>query len=106
MTDQEFNKEILALGGTPLEFFDHPELMELFIPVFRNDFKLAETATLKQPIDPFECDITIFLGEEDDLSKGHEQDWKLHTSKTCEFHFFQGGHFFLHQELRGLIDVI
>ena len=38
MSDGEFQAEIANLGGTPKEFFEHPELMEYLLPILNNNF--------------------------------------------------------------------
>jgi surfactin synthase thioesterase subunit len=65
MGDEEFREEVMKLGGTSREVFDHPELAELFVPLLRSDFKLAETDLTHRTVDPFDCAITIFAGKED-----------------------------------------
>jgi len=35
LPDEEFKEEIYNLGGTPKEFFQHPELLEVFLPLLR-----------------------------------------------------------------------
>jgi len=99
MGEDEFRKEVLDLGGTPREIFDHPELIELFLPLLRNDFKLAETDLTGQEATSFDCDITVFLGKEDaEITPEQAEGWKRHTKGVCTFHYFNGGHFFIHGE--------
>ncbi|MEL7001989.1 MAG: thioesterase domain-containing protein, partial [Bacteroidota bacterium] len=43
MSPEEFEKEVRNLGGTPPEFFQHQELIDMFLPILKNDFKMAET---------------------------------------------------------------
>ncbi len=107
MSDADFQQEIIDLGGTPPEFFEHPELVEVFLPVLKNDFKIAECGVEDTGIQPLDIDITIFLGRDEDLSADECDGWKYHTKKYCTTHYFPGGHFFLQEEterLLGLID--
>lgn len=106
MDAAEFKKEVLELGGTPPEFFEHPELMELFLPMLKNDFKMAETGIVHEVIRPLQNDITVFLGKDDDLTAAQCDGWKNHTSGVCNIHHFEGGHFFLHQETSALVNII
>jgi surfactin synthase thioesterase subunit len=105
MSDDIFKKEIRELGGTPPEFFDHPELMALFLPLLKNDFRIAE---LDQPVSirPLDCDISVFLGKDDDLSDEECSSWRHHTRRCCTLQYFNGGHFFLHQEAEQLVSII
>jgi surfactin synthase thioesterase subunit len=98
LDEDEFKKEVIKLGGTPPEFFEYPELMELLLPLLKNDFKLAETEIHNGQINPFDCNITVLLGKEEDLTSEECDGWKKHTKKKCTIHYFEGGHFFLHDE--------
>jgi len=108
MDNDEFKLRVIELGGTPPEFFDHPELVDFFLPMLRNDFRLSETNLSEQKTDPFQCDISIFLGKEDhEIYAEQINNWKIYTNGICAFHYFNGGHFFLHDEgaaITGLIS--
>lgn len=107
MDNDEFKLKVFKLGGTPSEFFDHPQLMELFLPVLRNDFRIAETDLSEQKLNPFDCDISVFLGRQDyEISPQVANRWKMHTKGTCVLHYFDGGHFFLHEEVAGITKLI
>jgi medium-chain acyl-[acyl-carrier-protein] hydrolase len=106
MNDREFRKEVLELGGTPPEFFDHPELLEVFLPVLKNDFKIAETYIHEAEISPLEHNISIFIGKEDDLTRDQCEGWNEHTKCACNFYYFEGGHFFLQDAIPQIISLI
>jgi len=99
MSDEEFKKEVLNLGGTPPEFFEHKELLKLFLPLLKNDFRLAEEERPRESLCPLSSNITIFLGKDDDLTAEECQGWNRHTKGVCTIHYFNGGHFFLHNEM-------
>jgi medium-chain acyl-[acyl-carrier-protein] hydrolase len=106
MDDAEFRKEVLELGGTPPELFENPEMMSLFLPVLRNDFRLVEETLKEDKTVPFEGDITVFLGKEDDLTADQCDGWKIHTKQLCHLFYFEGGHFFLHDATTRLVGLI
>jgi medium-chain acyl-[acyl-carrier-protein] hydrolase len=107
MNNEEFKRELLQLGGTPPEFFDHPELMDLFLPLLKHDFKLAETSLTERKLDPLDCDITVFLGKEDhEISIEDANGWKLHTQRSCTLHYFNGNHFFINDEAAAVTKLI
>ena len=105
MNDEEFVREVLQLGGTPPEFFQYPELMQLFLPMLKNDFRLAEE-DLKAEGLPFNCDISIFLGKDDELTCDHQDGWKRHSLQRCKTYHFEGGHFFLHDQKEKISHLI
>ncbi len=107
MEDGEFAKEVVALGGTPPELFRSQELMDLFIPVLKNDFKMVETDVPGSgEIRPLDCDISVFLGKEDNLTDEGCNGWYQHTSGACNIHYFDGGHFFLNDKAPKLVSLI
>ena len=107
MEEEVFRKSVIDLGGTAPEIFDHPELLEVFLPVLRNDFKLAETEPEDNGQTAFECDITVFLGKEDKwINEERAIGWTRNTKGVCSIHYFNGGHFFLHDEMAGIYNLI
>lgn len=106
MSDDVFKKELIELGGTPSELFEHPELLELFIPLLKNDFKITENGAEREGIHPLDENITIFLGTEDDMTQQQCDGWKYHTKNNCSIHYFEGGHFFLHEETEQVVRII
>jgi medium-chain acyl-[acyl-carrier-protein] hydrolase len=106
LEEEAFKEEVITLGGTPTEFFDHPELLEVFIPLLKNDFKLAETDIHNGEIHPLDCHITVFLGKEEDLTTEQCDGWKKHTKKLCTVHYFEGGHFFINDETEQIVRLI
>lgn len=107
MDNERFKIAVLKLGGTPVEFFDHPQLIELFLPLLKNDFRIAETAfSLNQQIVPLNIDITVMLGKEDELTQESVHGWERHTDRICRSIYFEGGHFYLHDQAQHIIDVM
>lgn len=106
LNDEDFRTEILALGGTPPELFEHAELMDLFIPLLKNDFRISEEENKETKIDPFDTDITVLMGKEDDLTPEQCDGWKKHTRRLCSTHYFNGGHFFLHHHMQSIVGLI
>ncbi len=106
MGDDEFEKEVISLGGTPPEFFDHPELLELFLPTLKNDFMLAETDITKYKFNPLECDISVFLGKEEEVTAEEGHGWIRHTEGKCNITYLPGGHFFIHEHFPAMIQEI
>jgi medium-chain acyl-[acyl-carrier-protein] hydrolase len=107
MDNDDFKLKVIELGGTPPEFFNHPELVEFFLPMLKNDFRLSEINLSEQSADPFECNISVFLGKDDcETSEEQASNWKMHTKGICTLHYFNGGHFFLHDEGIAIIELI
>jgi surfactin synthase thioesterase subunit len=105
MSNEDFKASVLKLGGTPPELFDHPEFLEIFLPILRNDFRLSEMSGHEEAIDPLDDPITILTGKDDHMIQEHEE-WEKHTSKSCRILFFEGGHFFLNEATEPIVRFV
>ncbi len=106
LPEDEFKKEMLEMGGTPKEFFEHPELMEVFLPLLRGDFRLTETYTHGIKDAPLDCNITVLSGKKDEDTTEEVEAWRIHTQKECDIHYFEGDHFFIHEETEKVVNII
>ena len=78
----QFIEELKQINGTPPEFFEYPELLELMILVLRADFELVQTYTY-QPEPPLDIPISAFGGCEDvDVTREHLEKWAEQTSSS------------------------
>ncbi|XP_068942334.1 S-acyl fatty acid synthase thioesterase, medium chain [Petaurus breviceps papuanus] len=81
-------------GGTPKEVFENKELLEMFLPVFKADIQMMQTASFNTSPEPLlSCDITCFYGTEDTVKI--IEGWKDITSGSFESHQLPGNHFYI-----------
>ena len=106
LPDDEFIKEVIELGGTPQEVADNEELLQLFTPILRNDFKMLEKYLYKEKKEKIQCDISILNGKEDDITLQEILVWKYHTDKEFKVYNFEGNHFFINNNVEGITKVI
>jgi medium-chain acyl-[acyl-carrier-protein] hydrolase len=106
LPDDEFKEKIIELGGTPKEFFDHPELLEVLLPMLRSDFKIAETYQHDGEVKPLDHDITVFIGKEENVNADQMHGWREHSQQMCTLHYFAGEHFFIHEHTEKLVKII
>lgn len=106
MNDLELMNEIKELGGTPLEFFEYPELKNIFLPIFKSDLKIAETLVEESEISILNHDISVFIGKEENVTTQEANEWIQYTSEKCSIEYFEGGHFFLLDQRYTVIDSI
>lgn len=106
LDDEAFKQKIKELGGTPPEFFDFPELIELFLPILRSDFRIAEEDRIGQPVTPLDSDITVLIGTRDGFTREQCDGWHQHSKGISEIRYFEGGHFFLHDYPEDIVRIV
>lgn len=110
LPDDEFKKEILKLGGTPKEFFEHPELLEVLLPTLRGDFRMSETYRDQHDrdgkVDPLAYDISVFMGKDEEITAEQMFGWREQSKKMCSMYYFEGEHFFIHEHTEELVKII
>ena len=105
LPDSEFLEELRRLNGTPPQVLDHPELMQLMMPLLRADFTVCQTYKYV-PGPPLDCDITAFGGLEDKTEREHLESWREQTNSKFCLMMFPGDHFFLHTAEQQLLEVV
>ena len=102
----DFIKEIMAMGGTDKEIFEHAELANYFIPIIKNDLRIVYEYQFEQERIPLDCDFSIFTGKEESYSTEQIMGWSKYTTGYCKFYKFDGGHFFINTETEKIISII
>lgn len=95
---EAFIDYLQTLEGTPQEFFEHPELMEMMLPILRADFQICDTYQYT-PEAPLEMPIMALFGTDDhDVGKDGMQAWSKHTYSAFRLSEHEGGHFFVNHQ--------
>ncbi len=97
LPDDRLMEELRQLRGTPEEILQNSELLELFMPVLRADFAIAETHRfVSHP--PLACDLTLFGGRDDHhISRDDLLAWGEIFEGSVDLQTFPGGHFFINE---------
>lgn len=106
LPEPEFKEELRRLNGTPAEVLEHPELMEMLIPLLRADISVSQTYTCEaRP--SLTCPVTVFGGTLDiyDEPAGLEA-WREHTVGAFDLRMFDGDHFFINAEQQSILRLI
>jgi surfactin synthase thioesterase subunit len=106
LPEDEFRESVIQLGGTPKEFFQHPELLEVLMPMLRSDFKIAETYFHDSEVIPFNHDISVYVGRAERLNEKQIQGWSRHTNQIASIHTFPGDHFFINGQTPKIVKLI
>jgi medium-chain acyl-[acyl-carrier-protein] hydrolase len=93
--------------ATPEAVLQNAELMDLFEPILRADFAVAERYVFVDNNGPLGCPIVVFGGRGDphaDLAALYA--WERHTTAWCSVRVYPGGHFFVNQFESDIIKVL
>ncbi|MFJ2816594.1 thioesterase II family protein [Streptomyces sp. NPDC087294] len=94
------------LGGTPEAAFSVPGLVESLLPLVRADFTVSETYR-HTPVPPLDVPVSVFGGLADRLVPTEAlEDWRECTRDRFSLRLFPGGHFYLHDALEQIVQVI
>ncbi|MBM7076602.1 thioesterase domain-containing protein [Micromonospora humida] len=104
--DDELLRRLAAGGGLPDGLLDHPELVELLLPLLRADFGRVDSYRYA-PGAPLPVPVVAFAGRHDRaVSREQSAAWAEHTAAGFTLHELDGGHFFLHDRLPELLGLI
>jgi len=107
LPEDEFKKEMIELGGTSREFFEHPELVEVFLPLMRQDLKIHEHYRFQEKPGPLICPVTVLNGKKDPETTIEEAEaWRQHSGGNFTIYHFEGGHFFLTEQFQAVVKII
>lgn len=106
LPEPEFIERLRKLNGTPQEVLNHPELMQLMVPLLRADFSVCETYQYESE-PPLNIPITVFGGLGDvEVSRERLEPWQLLTTASFSLHMFPGDHFFIHTSQKEIISSV
>jgi len=100
----EFLSELRVIGGMPDTFFEDEDLVDYFSPILKADFKLVEENSAKIP-PPINAPIVSLMGNQDPNCK-HILNWKKFTTSGFQSKAFDGGHFFIHDNVDEIVEII
>lgn len=103
LPDPQLIEALKQYNGTPDDVLKNSELMELFLPVLRADFSLAETYVHERSA-PLPLPIHALGGVGDgDVQRTCLEAWSEHSAEGFVCEMFAGDHFFLQGEGRAAV---
>lgn len=106
LPDDEFTKEVMRLGGTPQEVMNNKELLQIFLPIIRSDFRMLETYNYEKKEEKIECDVSILNGKQDSINLEEILAWKNHVCRGFKVFNFEGNHFFINNNVANITSII
>jgi pyochelin biosynthesis protein PchC len=105
-SDAALLAQLEMLQGTDARLLADPEMRRLLLPVIRSDYRAIETYRCADGA-TVSCPITVLTGDADPWTSADEAaDWKRHTSGGCTVREFTGGHFFVAEHQREIVDLV
>lgn len=93
-------------NGIDNNIIENTELLELFLPIIRNDFSLIENYQYRK-LSPLSSDILAFAGEADETVPCEQVEaWSQYTNSNFKFLIFPGGHFFIRSNTPQIMEII
>ncbi|WP_433915668.1 thioesterase II family protein [Pectobacterium polaris] len=106
LSDTAFIQRLHGYGGTPPELLAHQELMALFLPMLRADFRLVEDYQLSSAT-PLPLPVTIMGGRQDQNVPVVElPQWQALFTDPATILLFEGGHFFIQQQRQAVVEAL
>lgn len=106
LSNDDFIKKLMELGGTPEELMNNKSLLQIFIPIIRNDFKMYSQYKYKERDNKIECNVSIFNGNQDSITLEDIREWENHVQKEFKVYNFDGNHFFINTNVEKITSII
>ncbi|WP_320782575.1 thioesterase II family protein [Streptomyces sp. CRN 30] len=105
-SDEDLIAKVKELGGTAGSLLDDPDVMDMLLPVIRNDYRAVETYRLS-PGPPLACPLVALTGDVDpQVSLEEAQAWRTFTTGKFDLYTYSGGHFFLDAHAASVLGTI
>jgi surfactin synthase thioesterase subunit len=107
LPDEEFINSLKRLGGIDSTFTSNKELMDLFLPIIKSDYKMVEEYVYKEKKGAINCNITILNGKRDSITNDVDmKKWCDCTNKNCKMYEFDSDHFFINSHMDDVLQII
>jgi len=108
LPDEHFLHVVMGYGGNTKEIIQNEELLQIFLPILRADFKITELYEHQEKNEKIACDITVINGTNDrSIMNFDMNDWKFYAGKQCNIKKVMGGHFFITEDsMQYVVDII
>lgn len=105
LPNTEFWKKVGLMGGIPKEVVKNEELMNLFLPLLKSDFKVVETYEYKEG-EALECPLSIFYSNKDSYTPFEMFEWNRYSTVSCNYYDFDGEHFFIQNHAENICKIM
>ncbi|MFI6165514.1 thioesterase II family protein [Nocardia sp. NPDC051052] len=105
-SDEDLVRELRRTGATHHDLLDNDTMLRAFLPIIRGDYRVAETYR-PLPGTKLRVPVTVWYGSQDsEVDAWEAAAWRDATGGPCEFRAFEGGHFYLDEHRRSVVDLL
>ncbi len=104
LNSEDFLDELVAMNGIAKELLEHKELLDLMLPIIRNDYKLCETYKYSNNV-KLDIPFHVFGGDLDkDINHESLTAWEQLTEHSFDLDIIHGDHFFIIKEKETFLE--
>lgn len=105
-SDAGLMTELRLLGGPGVHLLEEPEIARAFLPAIRSDYRAIETYTCP-PDARVQVPLSVLTGDRDpEVTHAEAQGWRERTTGPFELQVFDGGHFYLWEQLDAVAETV
>ncbi|EEL19433.1 thioesterase [Bacillus toyonensis] len=107
LPDDQFIEKIKHMNGTPSAVLENKELMDLFLPILRADFKMNNEYQYNTESSRIKEDLSIIFGNKDHIiDRNNILSWRDLTDGDCDFFEIDGDHFYVNRNYSDVLNII
>ncbi|CCF61612.1 thioesterase II family protein [Nocardia cyriacigeorgica] len=104
--DEQLLDHVSGLEGTGAEVMGNRELMRMALPALKADYAAFDRYTCDKDV-VLDTRVHAMGGSDDEyVGMGDLYAWQEHTRQPLEVTMFDGGHFYLHNQVAGIAEVL
>jgi medium-chain acyl-[acyl-carrier-protein] hydrolase len=94
LSERHFLQQLQSRYGMPVNLMQKSELLEVFLPLLRANFRMCETYVYT-PEAPLDCPLSVFGGLQDArISRDDLAAWRVQTNCDLRLRMLEGDHYF------------
>ncbi|WP_040774267.1 thioesterase II family protein [Nocardia pneumoniae] len=104
--DEELLDHMTALNGTGADVMSSRDVLRMALPVMKADYRAFDAYACAEDV-RIETPIQVLGGDDDQFVAPRDlYAWSAHTRSGAEVTLFAGGHFYLHDHLDGIAELL
>ncbi|MGK0550652.1 thioesterase II family protein [Enterococcus faecalis] len=106
LDNMAYMKEVIKLGGTPKEIMEHPDLVNLLVPVVRRDFDNIRDYKFLKKQERIKTHTVVIWGDEEKKLAETIGFWSQYCANNIVFKCLKGNHFYINKNIESIVNII